>query len=189
MKNRRTLFSAIVASLLLVVVLVVALNRTDDTAAAQDGSLESLLAAHFGISLDTLHSLERSALAAEADKAMSSGKISEAQANQIRNLAVSPIIEQAFSDLATATGASQDELFNRVVNGESLLQVAQSHGIQATALKAQIASAARTALQSVQGAGAITSDQSQQAEDSLTDANLDQLINKTLSSMVPDQHR
>jgi hypothetical protein len=181
MWKKRNLFTALAAVAVVVVALTVVLARTGSPAASADaGAFETLLAAKAGISVDTLHLIESAGVAAAADRAVTDGKLSADQGSKLKAVAVSPLLEQAFSDLASATNASEQNLFDGLAGGQSLAQVAAANGVDATTLKDRLSKLALTDIDSAVTMGVASQDQAVSAKAAVNDANLTKLINATL---------
>jgi hypothetical protein len=180
-KKKRKLFTALAAVAIAVIALTIGLSRTGSSAADPNAEkFESWLAAKMGVSVDTLHSMESVGLSAMADRAVTENKLSTDQATKLRGVAISPLLEQAFSDLATATNSSEAELFDALANGRSLAQVADANGVDAATLKGRISQLVLSDIDAALNMGVITSAQSDSVKVLIDDAHLSQLINATI---------
>ncbi len=158
------------------------------TANADAGSFETMLAARTGISVDTLHMVESTGLNVVADKAVNDGKLTSAEGDKLRNVALSPLLEQAFSDLANATGTSEQNLFNGLANHQSLAQIASANGVDATTLKTRLSQLANSDIDMAAQMGVISPDMASQAKAQVNDANLTKAISLTLPDHMDSQH-
>jgi uncharacterized protein YidB (DUF937 family) len=187
--KKRKLFVVLGAVALAVLATTFVLARTGGpTANADAGSFESMLAAKAGVSVDTLHLVEKAGLNVVADKAASEGKITPAEADKLRNVALSPLLEQAFSDLANATGTSEQNLFNGLANHQSLAQIASANGVDATTLKSRLSQLANSDIDMAVQMGVISPDMASQAKAQVSDDNLTKAINLTLPDQPDEQH-
>ncbi len=189
MKRNRKLLVVLAGVALVVFAATFALARSGGSASATDssGQFESLLAARAGLTTDTLHKIESAGLATAADRGVSKGMLTADQATAIKNLDVSPLLEQGFSDLAQATNASETDLFNGLAGGQSLAQVAAAHGVSRDDLKASIKQLVQSDVSSFQSLGVVTQSEIDQVNNLLTDANLDKLIDATLPQHLDHQ--
>jgi hypothetical protein len=182
MKKKRKLFTALAAIAVAVVALTIGLSRTGSSAAdpVDAGTFESLLAARIGVSVDTLHSMESAGLSAAADRAVTADKLSADQATKLRGVAISPLLEQAFSDLATATNSSEADLFDALASGKSLAQVAAANGVDAATLQTRISQLVLGDIDTAVSMGVMTSAQADSVRALVDDAHLSQLVNATI---------
>ena len=189
MLKKRKLFIVLGAVALAVLGTTFVLARTGgSTANADAGSFESMLAAKTGVSVDTLHLVENAGLNVVADKAVNDGKITADQGTKLRNVALSPLLEQAFSDLATATGTSEQSLFNGLANHQSLAQIASANGVDSTTLKSRLSQLANNDITMAVQMGVISPDMASQAKAQVNDTNLTKAINLTLPDHTGEQH-
>ena len=189
MLKQRKLFVVLGAVALAVLITTFVLARTGgSTANADAGSFESMLAAKAGISVNTLHLVESAGLNVVADKAVNEGKLNSAEGDKLRNVALSPLLEQAFSDLATATNTSEQNLFNGLASKQSLAQVASANGVDATTLKARLSQLANSDIDMAVQMGVISPDLAAQAKAQVNDTNLTKAINLTLPDFEDGQH-
>ena len=189
MLKQRKLFMVLGAVALAVLATTFVLARSGgSTANADSGTFESMLAAKTGVSVDTLHLVEKAGLNVVADKAVNDGKLTSAEGDKLRNVALSPLLEQAFSDLANATGTSEQTLFNGLANHQSLAQIAGANGVDATTLKTRLSTLANNDIDMGVQLGVISPDIAAQAKAQVNDANLTQAINLTLPNHEDWQH-
>jgi polyhydroxyalkanoate synthesis regulator phasin len=187
--KKRKLFVVLGAVALAVVTTTFMLARTGGSAANADaGTFESMLAAKAGISIDTLHMVESAALNVVADRSVNDGKLTADEATQLRGISLSPLLEQAFSDLATATNTSEQDLFTGLLNHESLAQIASASGVDATTLKSRISQIANNDIDTAVQNGIISPDMASSAKAKLNDTNLEKAINWTLPDHSDQQH-
>jgi hypothetical protein len=189
MRKKRKLFTALAATAIAVVALTIGLSRTGSSAAdpADAGTFESLLAARLGVSVDTLHSIESAGLSAVADRASAENKLSPDQVKILRNVAISPLLEQAFSDLATATNTSGADLFDGLASGESLAEVADANGVDAATLQSRISQLVLGDIDTAVSMGVMTTAQGDSVRALVDDAHLNQLLNATIPQQTESQ--
>ncbi|HEX5370638.1 MAG TPA: hypothetical protein VFY10_14600 [Dehalococcoidia bacterium] len=185
MFKKRGLFVVLGAVALAVLGTTFVLARTGgSTANADAGTFESMLAAKAGISVDTLHLVESAGLNVVADKAVNEGQLTSDQGTRLRNVTLSPLLEQAFSDLANSTNTSEQNLFNGLAAHQSLAQIASTNGVDVATLKTRLSQLANNDIDTAVQMGVISPDLAAQAKAQVNDANLTQAINLTL----PDGH-
>jgi hypothetical protein len=171
------------------IALTFALSQSGGEASATGnaGPLESMVSSRTGLTTDTLHKIESAGLAAIADRASASGVLTTTQADNLRALDVSPILEQAFAGLAQQTNTTEADLFNSLASGQSLAQVAEAHNVDRDALKANLRQLAQGSLQSLENASVLSQSQIDMVQSLLTDANLGHLIDLSLPPHLASQ--
>jgi hypothetical protein len=137
------------------------------------GAYDQALASQLGITVDQLQSARQAALDDVLNQAVTSGKITEQQAQAIRDHpfaarrgflrnaagklrnAASNVLDTA----ATTIGVSGDELKTDLQNGQSLEQVASQHGVSTSDLEAALTNGVQAQLNQAVTAGTLSQSQ------------------------------
>jgi hypothetical protein len=152
-----------------------------------------LLAEELGITVDQLTTAQTAARNKLIDEELAAGTITQEQADRLKTMQPGDgfglrmgghRFGKAIGDIADSTaqilGLSVDELRTRIMNGETLLQIAQSQGVSEADLKSGLISALTDKINAAVTAGDIDQDKA----DTLL-ANLSDRVDRALSGERP----
>lgn len=154
---------------------------------------EELLAQKLGVSVQTLQTARTSARNQMIDEALAAGKITQEQADKMRNMEPGELrkgrLERVkdrvhgaavniFQAAAKTIGVSNDELKTQVQSGQSLAQVANAHNMTTEQLKTGITTEIATQLSTAVSAGKMTQAQADAISQRVSQ-NLDEIVNRS----------
>jgi polyhydroxyalkanoate synthesis regulator phasin len=166
------------------------------TPSDQDGSrvqrYEEILAGKLGVTVDELHTAQKDARDQMIDEAVQAGKITPEQGEKLKSLdlgaglrmrlgdgpgaRIRHAIVDVFNTASDIVGVPVDQLRSRLQGGESLADIAQSQGISADSLQAQMVAKLTTDINQAVTDGKID----QPAADKLL-SNLDQRVQQLIN--------
>ncbi len=161
---------------------------------------EQALADQLGVSVDQLEAARQAALNNVLEQAVANGKITEEQAQNIRDHPFAArrgllrnaaqrlhnAVADVFSAAAKTIGISNDEMKTDLQNGQSLAQIAADHNVSTDALKAGITSEVQSQLDQAVANGTIDQAKADKISAALAQR-LDTLIQRSRPNVTSNQ--